>query len=47
MEEPTLGGSYLRNADGSLTLTERTAEREPGFEPQTPPPAADSTPQTE
>lgn len=28
-EEPTRGGSYVRNADGSLTLVQRTAAAEP------------------
>lgn len=36
IEEPQAGGSYLRNADGTLTLAQRTA---PAAEPPTTPPA--------
>ena len=40
LEEPQAGGSYIRNADGSLTLVERT-----GHQPEVPAEApADSEP---
>lgn len=43
IEEPTKGGSYVRNADGSLTLVERTEEapQRDKRETDTTPPAVD------